>query len=107
MAILSGTLDTTMCLLRLHERFDIINTLELYSQELSLDFQTSRFNDTIFITAEDGSGRDPDIWVEFPAGTDIDGVVDALYILLRKINAQYDTSLTKLKMKRELRGETS
>ena len=98
------TFDTTMCLLRIHERFDIVDTLELYSQELSLDFWTNRFNDTIFITAGDGCSGDPGISVEVPVGTDIDGVVDAMHNLLRKIDVRYDTSSTKLRMKRELRG---
>ena len=101
------TLDTTMCLLRIHERFDIVSTLELYSQELSLDFWTNRVNDTIFINAGNGCGGDPEISVEVPVGTNMDGIVDAIHNLLRKIDVRYNTSPTKLKMKLELRGETS
>ena len=96
-----------MCILRIHERFDIVDALKLYSEELQLNFWTNRFNDTIFIFAQDRCCRDPVISVEFPVGTNIDGVVDAMHNLLRKINVQYNTSLTKLKMKRELRGEIS
>ena len=101
---LDTTFDTTMCLLRIHERFDIVDTLELYSQELSLDFWTNRLNDTIFITAGDGCSGNPGISVEVPVGTGIDGIVDAMHNLLRKIDVRYNTSPTKLKMKREIRG---
>lgn len=98
-----------MCLLRINERFDVVDTLKLYSQELSLDFWTNRLNDTIFISAgETGCSSDPVISVEvLPAGTDIDRIVDAIHNLLGKINVLYNTSLSKLKMLKEIRGDST
>jgi len=86
--------------------------MELYEQELPIEIYANRFNDTYYLEMCDTAGeRDyygsfPIAWsVEVPASADMDVVIHTMEELFEKINAHYNTSLTKLKMKMDIRGD--
>ena len=87
---------------------DIIEILDLYEQELSIAF-ISYYVDTFHVREiqlcfEDMHGH-VGTYEKIPLDSDIDTITYLIFRLLERIDADYDTSPTKLKMKRDIRGD--
>lgn len=90
-------------LLNRHNRNDVAETLGLYEHELNVSFRAHFVKNGTRIICLTSDGICP--CTEIPHNSGTDRIVQSISELLDDVNMYFNTSLTKLKMKREIRGE--